>query len=251
MYHQFKALADIDITEEPMEVGPTTHYVMGGLRVDPDTQMCTVPGLFAAGECAAGLHGANRLGGNSLSDLLVFGQRAGKYAAAYANEHGRGTLEEAQIEEARKEALAPLERQDQTDGAGPYAVQFELQDMMQEKVGIVREESTLSEAVEEIAALSRRADLTGVTGDRKFNPGWHTALDLRHLLTNSEACARAGLERKESRGAHSRVDFPDKDKEWGGFTVVLKRGSDGNMEVRRDALPPIREDLQKIIEEHG
>ena len=173
-----------------MEVGPTTHYVMGGIRVDADTQMSTVPGLFAAGECAAGLHGANRLGGNSLSDLVVFGKRAGEHAAAYASDHGRGTLKDAQIEDAHKEALAPLERQDQTDGAGPYQMQFELQDMMQEKVGIVREEGTLSEAVEEIAALSRRADLTGVTGDRKFNPGWHTALDLRHLLTNSEACAR-------------------------------------------------------------
>ena len=251
MYHQFKALADIDITEEPMEVGPTTHYVMGGLRVDADTQMCTVAGLYAAGECAAGLHGANRLGGNSLSDLIVFGQRAGEHAASYADEHGRGTLEDSQIEAAHREAMAPLERQDQTDGAGPYGVQFELQDMMQEKVGIIREEGTLSEAVEEIAALARRADLIGVIGDRKFNPGWHTALDLRHLLSNSEACARAALERKESRGAHSRVDFPDKDKEWGGFTVVLKRGSGGGMEVRRDPLPPVREDLQKIIEEQS
>ena len=251
MYHQFKALADIDITEEPMEVGPTTHYVMGGLRVDADTQMCTVAGLYAAGECAAGLHGANRLGGNSLSDLIVFGKRAGEHAASYADEHGRGTLEDSQIEAAHREAMAPLERQDQTDGAGPYGVQFELQDMMQEKVGIIREEGDLSEAVEEIAALARRADLIGVIGDRKFNPGWHTALDLRHLLSNSEACARAALERKESRGAHSRVDFPDKDKEWGGFTVVLKRGSDGGMEVRRDPLPPVREDLQKIIEEQS
>jgi succinate dehydrogenase / fumarate reductase flavoprotein subunit len=251
MYHQFKELAGIDITEEPMEVGPTTHYVMGGLRVDADTQMCTVPGLFAAGECAAGLHGANRLGGNSLSDLIVFGQRAGQYAAAYANEHGRGTLGQAQIDDAHRDAMAPLEREDQTDGAGPYAVQFELQDMMQEKVGIVREEGMLSEAVEDIAALARRAEGIGVTGDRHFNPGWHTALDLRHLLSNSEACARAALERKESRGAHSRVDFPDKDKEWGKFTVVLKRGPDGSMEVRRDPLAPVRDDLQEIIEAQG
>jgi succinate dehydrogenase / fumarate reductase flavoprotein subunit len=213
--------------------------------------MCTVPGLFAAGECAAGLHGANRLGGNSLSDLIVFGQRAGAYAAAYVKEHGRGTLAEAEIGEARKEAMAPLEREDQSGGAGPYAVQFELQDMMQEKVGIVREEATLAEAVEDIAALARKAGGIGVTGDRNFNPGWHTALDLKHLLSNSEACARAALARQESRGAHSRVDFPDKDKEWGGFTIVLKQDSDGNMEVRRDPLPPIREDLQKIIEEKG
>jgi succinate dehydrogenase / fumarate reductase flavoprotein subunit len=219
--------------------------------VDADTQMCTMPGLFSAGECAAGLHGANRLGGNSLSDLIVFGQRAGENAAAYANEHGRGTLGEAEIEDACKDALAPLERQDQTDGAGPYAVQFALQDMMQEKVGIIREEGALSEALEDIAALVERSEGTGVTGDRNFNPGWHTALDLRHLLTNSEACARSALERRESRGAHSRVDFPDKDKEWGGFTVVLKRGSDGRMEVRRDPLPPIRDDLQQIIEEQG
>jgi succinate dehydrogenase / fumarate reductase flavoprotein subunit len=251
MYHQFKALAGIDITEEPMEVGPTTHYAMGGLRVDADSQMTAVPGLFAAGECAAGLHGANRLGGNSLSDLVVFGKRAGEYAAAYVNENGRGTVSEAQIEDAHREAMAPLEREDQSGGAGPYAVQFELQDMMQEKVGIVREEKTLAEAVEDIAALARTAEGIGVMGDRNFNPGWHTALDLRHLLSNSEACARSALARKESRGAHSRIDFPEKDKEWGGFTVVLQQDSEGNMEVRRDPLPPVRGDLQKIIEEQG
>ena len=251
MYHQFKELAGIDITVEPMEVGPTTHYVMGGIRVDSDTQMSTVPGLFAAGECAAGLHGANRLGGNSLSDLVVFGKRAGEHAAAFANERGLGEVNEDELEEASRQALSPLERQGDAVGAGPYKLQMELQDLMQDKVGIIRKEDTLAEAVDEIRALSKAVDGIGVGGDRHFNPGWHTSLDLRHLLTVAEACARSALARRESRGAHSRIDYPDKDGDWGKHTVVLKKGSDGTMEAARDPLPPIPDELRGIIEEQG
>ena len=251
MYHQFKELAGIDITSEPMEVGPTTHYVMGGLRVDSDTQMSTVPGLFAAGECAAGLHGANRLGGNSLSALVVFGKRAGEHAAAFANKHGLGAVQNDEVEEAEREALAPFERQAQSGDAGPYKVQMELQDLMQDKVGIIRKADTLSEAVDEIKDLSAKAQQTRAGGDRHFNPGWHTALDLRHLLTVAEACARSALARRESRGAHSRIDYPDKDADWGKHTIVLRKGSNGIMEVGRDPLPPIPDEFREIIEEQG
>ncbi len=212
MYHQFKQLANLDITKEPMEVGPTTHYVMGGVRVNGDTQMSSVPGLFAAGECAAGLHGANRLGGNSLSDLLVFGKRAGEYAAKYAKENPAGQVDEAQIEEAARQALEPFERGAAAGGSaeGPYQIQHELQDMMQELVGIVRREDEMSRALEGLAKLQDRAAKTAVHGNREYNPGWHTALDLKHLLTVSEAITRAAIERKESRGGHFREDFPDK-----------------------------------------
>jgi succinate dehydrogenase / fumarate reductase flavoprotein subunit len=251
MYHQFKELAGLDITKEPMEVGPTTHYVMGGLRVDPDTQMSTVPGLFAAGEVAAGLHGANRLGGNSLSDLLVFGKRAGEYAAAFANEHGRDTLDPEAIARAGREALSPFERQNGSESIGAYKVQYELQDLMQDKVGIVREEATLAEAVEEVVELRKKSEGMAVTGNRQFNPGWHTYLDLTNLFTVGEACARAALAREESRGAHSRVDFPEKDPEWGKYIIGLKKGPDGSMEVAKHELPPMPDELKKIIEEQG
>ena len=200
MYHQFKELAGIDITVEPMEVGPTTHYVMGGIRVDSDTQMSTVPGLFAAGECAAGLHGANRLGGNSLSDLVVFGKRAGEHAAAFANERGLGEVNEDELEEASRQALSPLERQGDAVGAGPYKLQMELQDLMQDKVGIIRKEDSLAEAVDEIRALSKAVDGIGVGGDRHFNPGWHTSLDLRHLLTVAEALRPIGARAQGESG---------------------------------------------------
>ena len=251
MYHQFKELAGLDITKEPMEVGPTTHYVMGGLRVDPDTQMSTVPGLFAAGEVAAGLHGANRLGGNSLSDLLVFGKRAGEYAAAFANEHGRGTLDPEAIARAGREALSPFERQNGSESIGAYKVQYELQDLMQDKVGIVREEATLAEAVEEVVELRKKSEGMAVTGNRQFNPGWHTYLDLTNLFTVGEACARAALAREESRGAHSRVDFPEKDPEWGKYIIGLKKAPDGSMEGAKHELPPMPDELKKIIEEQG
>src|SRR5215213_8289593 len=237
MYHQFKQLADIDITREPMEVGPTTHYVMGGVRVDGDTQMSTVPGLFAAGECAAGLHGANRLGGNSLSDLLVFGKRAGEYAAAFASENGEAAIDGAVVDDAARRALEPFERG--AAGEGPFQIQAELQERMQELVGIVRQEDEMLRALGVIAELRGRAARVGVPGNREYNPGWHTALDLDNLLTVSEALIRAGIARKESRGAHFRDDYPDKDPAYSTFNYVLRTGSDGNMVMEKVAIPPI------------
>jgi succinate dehydrogenase / fumarate reductase flavoprotein subunit len=247
MYHQFKALADIDITREPMEVGPTTHYMMGGVRVDPDTQISTVPGLFAAGECAAGLHGANRLGGNSLSDLLVFGKRSGEYAAKWAAEHPAPPVHAAQVEAAAREALAPFERE-ASDHDGPYRIQAELQDAMQDLVGIVRREAEVASALEKIEELKRRAGRVVVGGNRDFNPGWHTALDLSSLLTVSEAIARAALDRRESRGAHFRDDYPQADST-ARYTTVVRRGPDGAMRVAREPVPEMPAELKRIIEE--
>lgn len=245
MYHQFKQLADLDITEEPMEVGPTTHYMMGGARVDGDTQMTNVPGLFAAGECAAGLHGANRLGGNSLSDLLVFGKRAGEHAAQFAKEHGAGKVNPHGVDAAATQALAPFERQ----GAGPYQIQHELQGMMQKLVGIVRLEGEMREALHEIAKLSEQSRHVAVYGNREYNGGWHTALDLPNLMTVSEAITRAAIERKESRGAHFRDDFPDKSDEFAKFNIIIRQGPNGEMQVSREALPELRSDLKQVIEE--
>ncbi|MCI0656845.1 MAG: FAD-binding protein, partial [Acidobacteria bacterium] len=250
MYHQFKQLADIDITKEPMEVGPTTHYMMGGIRVDPETQMSTVPGLFAAGECAAGLHGANRLGGNSLSDLLVFGKRAGAFAARYARERSPVIPAPDLIEAAIRRALEPFEHPAAT-GEGPYAIQQDLQGMMQDLVGIVRQESEMRRALEGIAGLKERAARVRVDGNRQFNPGWHTALDLRHLLIVSEAITRSALERKESRGAHFREDHPKKDPEDGKVNLVVHSASDGSMRIERRSIPEIRPDLKGIIEGNG
>ena len=249
MYHQFKALADIDITTEPMEVGPTTHYIMGGVRVDPDSQMSpTVPGLFAAGEVAAGLHGANRLGGNSLSDLLVFGKRAGEYAAKYAKDTRHGTVDEAEIDGLARQLLAPFDRDPKEV---PYTVQYELQDLMQDKVGIVRVESEMKDALEGIEKLKVRAASVGVASHREYNPGWHTALDLDSLLIVSEAITRAAIERKESRGGHFRDDFPDKSAEFGKFNLVLKKGKGGEMELRREPNATMRDDLKLIVEEQS
>jgi len=249
MYHQFKELAGVDITQQPMEVGPTTHYMMGGIRVDPDSQMSSIAGLFAAGECAAGLHGANRLGGNSLSDLLVFGKRAGEYAARFAKQHGTARVDESQVEAAGRRALAPLERVDPGGGAGPYQVQHELQGMMQDLVGIVRTGPEIARALEGLDALRARAERVGVTGNREYNPGWHTALDLPHLLIVSEAIARSALERTESRGAHFRDDFPSKDESLGKVRMVVKRGVDGRMALTRVPVPPVPPELQRVIEE--
>jgi succinate dehydrogenase / fumarate reductase flavoprotein subunit len=248
MYHQFMKLANIDITQEPMEVGPTTHYMMGGVRVDADSQMSTVPGLFAAGECAAGLHGANRLGGNSLSDLLVFGKRAGQYAAAFARENARAHLDPDEVATTSRMAVAPFER---TGSAAedPYAVQQALQELMQDSVGIVRRQSEMEGALEGIARLRERAGRTAVPGNRAYNPGWHTALDLEHMLTVSEAITRAALERTESRGAHFRDDFPDKDATWSRANLVIAKGADAQMQHRREPVRAMPEELRKIIEE--
>jgi succinate dehydrogenase / fumarate reductase flavoprotein subunit len=246
MYHQFKELADIDITKEPMEVGPTTHYMMGGVKVDGDTQMSTVPGLFAAGECAAGLHGANRLGGNSLSDLLVFGKRAGRCAACFAKEHREGRIDNALVSQAAARALAPFER---NNGTGPYQIQQKLQEIMQDLVGIVRTESEMRQALAEIEELSRRTSAVSVEGNREYNNGWHTALDLPNLLTVSEAIARAAIEREESRGAHFREDRPSKSPELGKISMVVRRGSAGEMQVHREPVPEMPPEMKQIIEE--
>jgi succinate dehydrogenase / fumarate reductase flavoprotein subunit len=247
MYHQFKQLADIDITQEPMEIGPTTHYMMGGVAVDAESQMSTVPGLFAAGECGAGLHGANRLGGNSLSDLIVFGQRAGEYAAKFAKEHGAGQVNNAQVDEAARRALEPFDRG--AAGENPFAVQHELQEMMQDLVGIVRREEEMERALEGIVKLRQRAARAGITGNREYNGGWHTALDLDNLLTVSEIIARAGLERKESRGAHFRDDYPEKSDEWGKVNLRIRKGADGP-QVLHTPVKPLPDELKHVIEEN-
>ena len=248
MYHQFKQLAGIDITETPMEVGPTTHYVMGGVRVDADSQMSAVPGLFAAGEVAAGLNGANRLGGNSLSDLLVFGKRAGEYAAAFAKEHGQGRVDDAAADRAAQMALEPLERQG--SGEAPYQLQYELQDLMQSQVGIVRNDAELRAALDSLLRLQERVKRVESPGNREYNAGWHTALDLRNLMVVSEAVTRSAIERQESRGAHFREDYLGKDEAWGKTSLVIRRGGDGAMEVRRESLPPLPDNLQRIIDEN-
>jgi len=247
MYHQFKQLADIDITEQPMEVGPTTHYIMGGVHVDPDTQMSRVPGLFAAGECAAGINGANRLGGNSLSDLLVFGKRAGEFAAKFAKENSLGKIDNGRIESVAHEALAPFERR---DGENPYQVQKDLQDTMQNLVGIVRNESEMREALGKIDDFKKRAERAAVTGNREYNPGWHTALDLENLLTVSEAITRSALERKESRGAQFRDDYPDKNEQFAKVNTMIAKAADGSMQVRLEPLPQMTDYLKRVIEEN-
>jgi succinate dehydrogenase / fumarate reductase flavoprotein subunit len=252
MYHQFKQLADIDITEVPMEVGPTTHYIMGGIRVDGDTQMTTVPGLFAAGECAAGLHGANRLGGNSLSDLLVFGKRAGEHAAKFARERGAVPIDQGQIDTASRAALAPFERAGAGagDAEAPYKIQYELQDIMQDNVGIVRNETDMRKAMGAIQGLKQRAAKIAVAGNREYNPGWHTALDLHNMLTVSEVVAMCALERKESRGGHFREDHQAKDPAFEKFNFVVRKGAGGRPELRREPTTPMRDDLKQIVEEN-
>jgi succinate dehydrogenase / fumarate reductase flavoprotein subunit len=247
MYHQFKQLADIDITEQPMEVGPTTHYIMGGVHVEPDTQMSRVAGLFAAGECAAGINGANRLGGNSLSDLLVFGKRAGEFAARFAKENSLGHIDNDKVESVAREALAPFDRR---NGENPYQVQKDLQDTMQDLVGIVRNESEMREALEKLDTYKKRAENAAVSGNREYNPGWHTALDLKNLLTVSEAITRAALERKESRGAQFREDYPDKDGRFAKVNTMISKTADGSMQIRLEPLPEMPEYLKQVIEEN-
>jgi succinate dehydrogenase / fumarate reductase flavoprotein subunit len=246
MYHQFKELSGVDITKEPMEVGPTTHYIMGGVRVDPETQMSHVPGLFACGECAVGVNGANRLGGNSLSDLLVFGKRAGEFAASFARAHGAAQIDVGQVEEASQWALAPFERQ---GTEGPFQIQQDLQALMQDQVGIVRQQEEMERALESLTTLRERASRVSVTGNRDYNPGWHTALDLHCLLTVSEAITRSALARKESRGGHYRDDYPDKDPRFGKVNYLVRKGSDGQMQLKEAAIPEMPAELKQIIEE--
>ncbi len=246
MYHQFKQLADIDITEEPMEVGPTTHYVMGGIRVNADTQMSEVPGLFAAGECAAGLHGANRLGGNSLSDLLVFGKRAGEHAAHYAKGNPLGAVNSAQVTDAERKALAPFEREGPEN---PYAVQHALQDTMQDLVGIVRQEGEMQRALATLQELKARAARAAVGGHREYNNGWHTSIDLHNLLTVAEIITLSALDRKESRGGHFRDDYPAKDENYGKFNIVVRKDASGAPQLDRVPIQPMPAELKAIIEE--
>ncbi len=245
MHHQFKQLADIDITQEAMEVGPTTHYMMGGVRVDADSQMSDVPGLFAAGECAAGLHGANRLGGNSLSDLLVFGKRAGEYAARFAKENGSVTTNPDQVDASAREALEPFDR----TGENPYQVQHDLQELMQDLVGIVRDEREMHHALAELRNLEERANRVAVSGNREYNSGWHTALDLHNLLTVSEIITRAAIERNESRGAHFRADFPSKNDDVGRCNIVVRRNGSGEMKIHCEPLKQMPSELMQIIAE--
>jgi succinate dehydrogenase / fumarate reductase flavoprotein subunit len=248
MYHQFMKLANVDITKVPMEVGPTTHYAMGGIRVDGDSQSSTVPGLYAAGEAAAGLHGANRLGGNSLSDLLVFGKRAGEYAANFAKEHGHGKIDEAQVDAAAQFALSPFEPAD-GKSESPYHIQRELQEFMQKLVGISRQEHEMEEALQKIQTLRTRARQVRVEGNRMYNNGWHTAIDLRNLLTVAEAITRCGIQRKESRGAHFREDFPEKKEEFAHVNSITTETPEG-MNVRLEQIKEMPAELQKVIEEN-
>jgi succinate dehydrogenase / fumarate reductase, flavoprotein subunit len=247
MYHQFKQLADLDITKEPMEVGPTTHYMMGGIRVDGDSQMSNISGLFAAGEAAAGLHGANRLGGNSLSDLVVFGRRAGRYAAEFAKANGTTTIDDQHLQTTATTALAPFERG--PSGENPYQIQYDLQEDMQDLVGIVRTESEMEQALDKITQLNQRAERVGITGNREYNNGWHTAIDVPNMLLVSEAVTHAAILRKESRGAQFREDFPNKDTEWGKYNIVVKQGADGEMQIEKRAIPPMPEELKAVVQE--
>jgi succinate dehydrogenase / fumarate reductase flavoprotein subunit len=245
MYHQFKELADVDITKEPMEVGPTCHYMMGGIRVEAETAQSTLPGLFAAGEAAAGLHGANRLGGNSLSDLLVFGRRAGLAAAKHAKEVSAPALDVAQMEKAEADALRPFQRQ---GGENPYAIHRDLQKVMQSLVGIFRTREDMQKALGELEKLKERWSHTSVEGSRMFNPGWHMALDLKSMLTISEAVTRSALAREESRGAHSRIDYPELSTEWGTRNNIISRNGMG-MKLQQDGRTELPADLKQVLAE--
>jgi succinate dehydrogenase / fumarate reductase flavoprotein subunit len=247
MYHQFKQLADLDITTTPMEVGPTTHYIMGGVRVDAETQASTVAGLFAAGECAAGINGANRLGGNSLSDLIVFGKRAGEAAAAHATGREAPRVDEQAVRTAIEHSLQPFDRG--AAGANPYQVQADLQNTMQELVGIVRQEDEMQEALRRLEALAARTATVGADGHREYHAGWHTCLDLRNLLAVSEAITRSALERRESRGGHFREDYPDRDPACATFNVAVSQDAAGRMQVSRVPIPDMPAELRQIIEE--
>lgn len=246
MYHQFKELADVDITKGPMEVGPTCHYSMGGIRVDGETAATSVPGLFAAGEVAAGLHGANRLGGNSLSDLLVFGCRSGLYAAEYAKKNSSNLkVDEQEIQLAEKEMIRFFEN----DGENPYTVHKDLQELMQNYVGIFRTESDLQYAIKELVKVKDRAKKVKIDGSRMYNPGWHMAYDLQNMIQYSQFIAESAIRRKESRGAHSRIDFPKTDPECGKWNTVIKINQDGSMNIRQESLSQMPDELRKLFEE--
>ncbi len=248
MYHQFKELADVDITKEPMEIGPTCHYVMGGVEVDADTAMSKVPGLFAAGEVAGGMHGANRLGGNSLSDLLVFGRRAGEHAASFATgSASRPALSDADVAAAQEAALAPFTRE---GGENPYTLQRDLQEHMHNLVGIIRKAEEMQQALEHIETLKGRLANLSVEGHRQYNPGWHLAIDLKNMLLVSEAIARAALDRKESRGGHTREDYPAADPAWGKLNVACRLNDTGDgVEVFHQDLPVMPDELKQLFEE--
>ncbi|OLC09558.1 MAG: hypothetical protein AUH39_04375 [Chloroflexi bacterium 13_1_40CM_67_9] len=245
MYHQFKELADVDITKQQMEIGPTLHYIMGGIRVDPDTEAATVPGLYAAGEVAAGMHGANRLGGNSLSDLLVFGRRAGEAAAAYSKRASPAKVDEAQLDAYAQQMEAPFQK---VGDENPYAIHSELQDMMQELVGIIRRRDELEEALVRLERLRVRAARARVTGSRVYNPGWHLALDLNNLIGVSEAVTRSALVREESRGGHTREDFPKTDAEWGTKNVVIRR-RDGRLVLTTEPIAKVPAEMRALLGE--
>ncbi len=248
MYHQFKELGDIDITKEPMEVGPTAHYTMGGIRVDPETQESRIRGLFAAGECAAGMHGANRLGGNSLSDLVVFGRIAGEHAAKYAKAHPVAALDHGEIEAASREALVPFER---AEGANPFLLHEDLKDKMHTYVGIIRNEDDLRTGIGHIERLQRAASEIKVEGNRHFNSAWHQAVDMRNMLVVSEAMARAALARKESRGAHARDDFPETDKARFAKLNIVSRWTPTGMAIAEAPLPEIPPEIKTVLSEEG
>jgi succinate dehydrogenase / fumarate reductase flavoprotein subunit len=246
MHHQFMELADVDITKEPMEIGPTCHYVMGGVEVDPDTGAASVPGLFAVGEVSGGMHGSNRLGGNSLSDLLVFGRRAGLGAAEYVSAlPDRPSVADADLERAASTALAPLRRD---GGESPYAIHSELQTIMNDLVGLIRRESELKTALVELDKLRARAAKVGAAGGRAYNPGWHLALDLRNMLEVAECVAQAALERQESRGGHTREDYPEMSPEWRKVNLICSLAPDGSVTLRRQPMIPMREDLLELFD---
>ncbi len=248
MHHQFLELADVDITREPMEVGPAQHYVMGGVEVDPDTGAASVPGLFAVGEVSGGMHGSNRLGGNSLSDLLVFGRRAGLGAAAYLDSlteaGGRPTAADAELAAAQAEALAPLQR---SGGENPYTVHSEVQQTMSDLVGIIRREDEIKTALAELEKLRERAARVSAAGGAAYNPGWHLALDLRNIMLIADCVAQAALERQESRGGHTRDDFPDMSREWRKINLICSLDGD-RVSLRRQPMPAMRDDLLALFD---
>jgi succinate dehydrogenase / fumarate reductase flavoprotein subunit len=252
MYHQFKELADVDITKEPMEIGPTCHYVMGGVEVDADTELSGVTGLYAVGECSGGMHGSNRLGGNSLSDLLVFGRRAGEAAASYSQGLGasRPAVRAEDVRAAQDTALWPFE-EEARGNENPYTIQQDLQQTMNDLVGIIRTEEELRRALDEVEKLKERAKHLLVEGHRQYNPGWHLSLDLRNMLLVSECIAKAALERQESRGGHTRDDYPTADDTWGGRNIALSLNAEGTgVDLAVQPLPQMPDELKPIFEEH-